>query len=340
MAIDKKLLKKESLDQLFSRLKSSGRSILAPVNRGEQIFFEQVNSPGEMAKDYIQTTLSAKGAVFPRCEELFSYRFEAQEVKLEDRKSEPKPTVIFGLRPCDAASFAVLNSVFTWDYQDELFKSRLEKTAVIGLSCKKADEYCFCASVGGGPGETQGSDILLTELSSGNYLAEIVTDKGRDLAALAPELFGPAPAEDKEKNLAAVAKQFELKTLNAKLSQLFDKNQLWVEQSLRCLGCGACAFVCPACVCFDLQDEAGRKGGVRLRCWDSCGFSLFTLHTSGHNPRSVQSQRWRQRLMHKFAYMPERQNFVGCVGCGRCSRLCPADMNLIEHLKEIAENRE
>ena len=337
MSIDKKLLKKESLDQLFSKLKSSGRRILAPVKRGEQVFFEEVNTPGEMAGDYIQTTFSAKGAVFPRCEELFSYRFEGRELKLEDRKAEPKATVIFGLRPCDAASFAVLNSVFSWDYQDELFKSRLEKTAVIGLSCKKADEYCFCTSVGGGPGETRGSDILLTELSSGDFLAEIVTDKGRELAALAPELFGPAPAEDKAKNLAVLPRQFEAGELAAKLSKLFDRNELWVEQSLRCLGCGACAFVCPTCVCFDIQDEAGRQQGTRLRCWDSCGFSLFTLHTSGHNPRSVQSQRWRQRLMHKFSYMPERQQLIGCVGCGRCSRLCPADMNLVEHLKEIME---
>jgi ferredoxin len=335
---EKRLLKKGSLGQVFEKLKASGKRILVPGKKEDRIIFKEASSLDEMAKEYLQTTTSAKSAVFPPCEELFRYRFEDKGVKIEDRELNPSPTVIFGLRPCDAASFSVLNAVFSWDYQDSFFRSRMEKTAVIGMSCNKADEYCFCTSVGSGPGDTKGSDILLTQLDSGDYLAEIVTDKGKELVSLAQDLFGAAPSEEKDKFLAKVPVHFDQKQLASKLPALFNSD-LWVEQSLRCLGCGACAFVCPACVCFDIQDEADLSGGSRLRCWDSCGFSLFTLHTSGHNPREIQSQRWRQRVMHKFSYFPERLNVVGCVGCGRCARSCPADMNLLEQLKAIAEAR-
>jgi formate hydrogenlyase subunit 6/NADH:ubiquinone oxidoreductase subunit I len=95
--------------------------------------------------------------------------------------------------------------------------------------------------------------------------------------------------------------------------------------------------VCPTCVCFDIQEEADQAGERRLRTWDSCGYRMFTLHASGHNPRDTQGARWRQRIYHKFSYYPERYGKLGCVGCGKCTRACPVDMNLQEHLVEASQ---
>jgi sulfhydrogenase subunit beta (sulfur reductase) len=219
--------------------------------------------------------------------------------------------------------------------QGQVLQRTHGNTTVVGLSCTQADESCFCTSLGSRPNDKQGSDVLLSPLKAGGFVAEVLTEKGKAVVALAKDAFEPLSGQADVVPPAAVAPAFDAKDLQAKLAAKFDST-LWAEQSLRCLGCGACAFVCPTCVCFDIQDEADTKQGQRLRAWDSCGMRIFTLHASGHNPRDKQSQRWRQRVYHKFAYYPERLGTLGCVGCGKCSRACPVDMNLKQHLAQAA----
>lgn len=337
MMIEQKRMPTASMGALFQRLKAGGWRIVAPRAAGDTVTFGEIESPDEMATGLVQTTLSSKSVVFPMWEELFRFRHGESGAEFRDVDEAIMPTAVVGLRPCDARAMQALHAVFTWDSQDEPYLRRRGRIALLGLSCAQADDCCFCTSVDGGPGDATGSDLLLTALGD-DYLVEVVSDRGRELAALAGDLLVAGADVDKAAYLATVPVRFDAARLSTGLSKAFDREELWLEQSLRCLGCGACAYVCPTCACFDIQDEANRHGGARVRCWDSCGFSLFTLHTSGHNPREMQSQRWRQRIMHKFAYMPERLQVVGCVGCGRCSRACPVDMNLAEHLNAIVES--
>ena len=56
---------------------------------------------------------------------------------------------------------------------------------------------------------------------------------------------------------------------------------------------------------------------------------LFTLHGSGHNPRGTQLHRVRQRFMHKLKYYVDKYDAgIQCVGCGRCIRLCPVNIDI------------
>ncbi len=334
MADQIKILRKEAHTKLITKLLET-RQVYGPVRQGKRIGYQRINSPADLATGFILPDMSAKAFVFPKVEKLFSYTRSKDDVSVQDIDLNKIPyRVVVGIRPCDARGMQSLKAIFGWDPVDPIFETRLERTTLIAYSCNEADDYCFCTSIGGGPGDKTGSDILLTLTDTGDYIAEINTPKGEALVASMPDLFEEGGETTKEKYLANVPVRFDDSGLEERINAAFDTN-VFDDYAMRCLGCGACAFVCPTCACFDIQDETKGSKGQRVRSWDTCGSKLFTLHTSGHNPRETQGARWRQRLMHKFSYMPERLDIRGCVGCGRCSRRCPVDMNIAESLGEL-----
>ncbi|MBW2109544.1 MAG: 4Fe-4S dicluster domain-containing protein, partial [Deltaproteobacteria bacterium] len=211
-----------------------------------------------------------------------------------------------------------------------------QATTLVGLVCTKPCSTCFCTSVGGGPFDTTGLDVLLTEVDDVLF-ARALSKKGQDLLQAA----GPLPAAEPglvEQAQAVEQKAQDLITVKLDTSRLSGIDMLclyeadfWHTVQFACINCGTCTYLCPTCWCFDIQDEAYGQTGVRMRNWDSCMFPLFTRHASGHNPRGQKLQRVRQRFMHKFKYYVDRYDKgVACVGCGRCIRHCPVNIDIRE----------
>ncbi len=336
MSTQIKLLRAANYKKLLEKLLVEGKQhIYAPTQQGKRIGYKHITSVDEVTEDYLLPDMSAKSIVYPHIEKLFSYTKSKEDVDVKDFDLDAIPyKIVWGVRPCDVSGMEGLAAIFNWDPGDPIFARRMERTTFVGLSCNQSDDYCFCTSIGGSPGNTKGNDILLTKKDTGDYIVEVLTPKGEAIVNLASGLFEDGDASDKEKYLANVPKRFDDTNITKRLNTAFDSH-IFDEYAMRCIGCAACAYVCPVCACFDIQDETKGSQGQRIRLWDTCGAKLFTLHTSGHNPRETQGARWRQRLMHKLSYMPQRLDVRGCIGCGRCSRRCPVDMNIAEFLKQV-----
>lgn len=332
-------LRAESLLDFLQALRESGSHLVAPVAEDGLRVFREVEHIEDIVLAEGNTKWSFKEFLFPRTEPLFHFRHQADKVELTDPELPEGETVIFGARPCDAASLEVFDQVFSWDYDDPFYLRRRAQTTIIGLSCAEPRPECFCTAVGLSPTGTKGSDLLLTRLGD-EYLAEAVTEKGERCLESHPDFFHPPSPSLTEgegsKEAATQAAEARIRRPapivvddQAPLLEVFEQ-PFWEDMARRCLQCGVCAFVCPTCHCFDIEDESNAWGGSRRKNWDSCSFALFTVHTSGHNPRATQPARYRQRVLHKFRYIPERFGAKGCVGCGRCTVACPVHIDIYE----------
>lgn len=338
---------KTGYKEFINALLSKGKDVVAPVNYKNTLLFRPVKSADEIVEpgNYITTVRSAKEFMFPITEPIVEFSYKNKDIQLDDYSPEAKQKVIVGLRPCDAAAFPVIDDIFNYEYKDDFYNSRRIENVLVTIACEKADESCFCTSVGVTPDSLLGSDILLKIPqggTAGKFFAYTNSEKGEQLAAQLNDVLEEViEIVDENPVYKQVAEKMRTPLDLNKIKEWLDKNfdnPAWDEYGARCLGCASCAFLCPTCHCFDIVDEMKYDKGLRRKNWDACQFPVFTMHASGHNPRDKQNKRYRQRVMHKFKYYSDRFNKTLCTGCGRCIRSCPVNLDIYEVVRSLPLN--
>lgn len=314
-------------------------TLIAPVKEDAGFNFREISDASEVDLIFYNTLMSPKSAFFPQMEDFVRYDKNKSVLDAECVDLNLKPVFLFGVRPCDAKSFQIMDIHFSGTGAvDPYWKKRRDATTIFGYAFDvkaPADGADFYSTLNIGAADPEGSDIFM--IKKGNdLLLKAVTPKGETLlSSLTP--FADATPDDEKYFDETVAAGRDFKTRSTcvddqvvakKLEDLFHKTEFWEKISDACLSCGACTFVCPTCYCFDICDETVFGQGVRRRVWDACMFTDFTLEASGHNPRPKVYQRLRQKICHKYSFHVRKYGVISCVGCGRCTRSCPVNIDI------------
>lgn len=328
------IIRKRDVAEILSSVRQD-RKVFAPIGDRDDVSLSELLRDQEPALDYSNFKLSPKNLFLPQCEVICTYENE----ELHDVPMPEDKRLVFGIRPCDARALTCLDKVFGefGGFKDPYYVRRRENAVIISMACSTPCDTCFCASVGGDPAGEIGCDILAFDVQD-YLLFEAKTAKGEAFMGEFSRFFSKVGELDLRARDEVIRVSHEkirvidFGGLKGRLECAFD-SPVWNSVSRVCLGCGLCTYQCPTCSCFDITDEKKGRSGRRIRTWDSCQYPLFTLHASGHNPRPSRKERMRQRILHKFLYTVDTFGQVFCVGCGRCVRNCPVNLDLRETLE-------
>ncbi len=333
-------------DHLRGFLRKLGRmgSLIAPVSTLQgDVLLQEVDSVDSFDIELsTQPQNSPKAIIFPQYEVLFEYTIDKDGRYRFKERIHGDPLIFFAIRPCDLSAILYLDVKFLQRPRDPYYLKRRADSVMIVLGCNDPGENCFCNSTGTGPFLQFGYDLQLTDLGD-RFFVETGRVKGEEIVSRWPQFFRPATQED-------VRQQYQ-KSLEARTSfkrtvhveaafRIMEQGRLderiWKDIAIRCHGCGGCAYVCPTCACFTIEDRPRDKGiGERVRMWDACTHHGFTRLAGGVNPVDVMSDVLRQRFMHKLFYDYKRFGRPGCVGCGRCVDICFGGADIVSFVSTL-----
>jgi len=277
---------------------------------------------------------SFKRLLVPPQEVLFNY----QKNKIKPEIKSPNQ-VIFGLTVPDLKAITFLNQVFT---KDPYFQERMKKTIIIGHSLVPAENYQFFIG--------KFKEDMLEHIKFDIFLAvqrnKFIVYTGSEDGQRLLDDFGDKNYEHVEYVGPIQEKGPDLQMIKIR-EKFYENKEIWAELGERCIECGKCALVCPTCFCFNMfdQPDLDAETGQRLRCWTACFYTDFSevagVTIDKKKPKFLPTTTDRIRFWyeHKFVRCPDEFSLPGCVGCGRCTKVCPVGIDIKEVLQKILKGK-
>lgn len=315
----KAILSKTALIPFLTKI-STKLEVVAPVKvEGMPVFCTWTGQPLALDENPLYPPTEF---LLPQRERLFRYIQESGRYTFEDEQALPR--LIFGVRPCDLRAATILDRIFGADPRDDHYFRRRRSTLIAAVNCPVPCDGGLCAQFGSGPEASDEYDLLITDIGP-SYLIETGSPAGILILKDQSEFFDPATDAHlaEKRRIMKVSSEEISSRSDISLQRMNDrlKGTDWESLGARCLNCGGCTFVCPVCHCFNIVD-LGVPDGERIRCRDTCILSGFSRMTSGVNPRKTPGERMHNWYLDKFEYIPKKTGLAGCVGCGRCKRVC------------------
>ncbi len=337
-----RILARQDVLKVVDLLRAAGYEVVAPFRaRGRDTHFDKVTDANRDAIElkHLNSYYPPKRFVFPPIERLLTVTRDDGKLQIEETPRGPK-RAIFGIRSCDVAGIYHLDRFFLGrEYRDRYYELRRKNLFLVNLVCTdpgtEIGEECFCMCADTGPAAREHFDLQLMDLGD-DYLAVAGTPTGE--ALFSEPLFKKATEAhvakrrqiltDVRKHFKATTSWFAATVRYVSQERILEKT--WEEIGNRCLECGGCTHVCPACTCFTVSDRrVGPHEIERVRTWDSCALGGFTRMAGGFNPRRAVHDRRNRRLFRKLAqYFIQRELSMACVGCGRCAAVCHGDVGM------------
>jgi len=337
-----RILDRSDVLKIVNLLRQQGYEVFAPFGGlGRDTFFDVVS---DLNADQVQIHLPnpcypPKRFVLPPIERLLTFRISDDEIEISPSYEEPKRAV-FGIRSCDTAGIYHLDRFYLGrDYRDIHYEKRRKNLFLVNVVCTDPDTDigadCFCMCTDTGPAARGHFDLQLMDLGD-DFMAVAGTPAGESMFANAIFKKGDyAHVEKRRTILNDMRARFKTATswFSATVHSVSHGHVLektWEEIGNRCMECGGCTYVCPACTCFTVFDRCIGPGATeRARTWDSCALAGFTRMAGGHNPRKAVHDRRNRRFFRKLShYFIQRELSMACVGCGRCVGVCHGNIGM------------